>query len=311
MAMAAAAAAVPVGCVFGGCGSAGVLLETILAYDPTASYTLHLLYVFFVSALGWSEARHTPQRIPWLVHLLLATLFFITQHLHTAALEAGITHPVHLCLRSGSLVATFLVGHLAFAQSYTARQFACILLISCGIATVLAANDSVLIQRSSAVTASLDGWNAGTLYILLSLFLSAAMGQIQEASYARWGRADAEMLFFTHLLSLPFFVASFYLYHHPSGGGGGGGGAGSTLPSVAWSAATWTGAAGWVLSQWLCIRSVYWLTRSHGTLACTLLLTLRKFLSLLLSILLFRNPWTYQHTFGAAAVFGGTLFYTK
>ncbi|VDK78919.1 unnamed protein product [Anisakis simplex] len=59
--------------------------------------------------------------------------------------------------------------------------------------------------------------------------------------------------------------------------------------------------------QWVCIRFVYRLNAEVRALTVTLVVTLRKFLSLLISILWFKNPFTIQHWIGAILVFSGTL----
>ena len=43
----------------------------------------------------------------------------------------------------------------------------------------------------------------------------------------------------------------------------------------------------------------------------TLVVTLRKFVSLVLSILYFKNPFTLAHWFGAVCVFVGTFIFTE
>jgi UDP-xylose/UDP-N-acetylglucosamine transporter B4 len=47
------------------------------------------------------------------------------------------------------------------------------------------------------------------------------------------------------------------------------------------------------------------------SLSVTLLVTLRKFLSLLVSIIYFGNVFTSQHWLGTALVFGGTLVFSN
>lgn len=47
------------------------------------------------------------------------------------------------------------------------------------------------------------------------------------------------------------------------------------------------------------------------SLSVTLLVTLRKFFSLLVSILYFGNVFTVQHWIGTALVFGGTLAFSS
>lgn len=66
-----------------------------------------------------------------------------------------------------------------------------------------------------------------------------------------------------------------------------------------------------VITQYLCIRSVYILTTECASLTVTLVVTLRKFVSLLFSILYFKNPFTIYHWLGTGLVFFGTLIFTE
>uniref|UniRef100_A0A183G9Q7 TPT domain-containing protein n=1 Tax=Heligmosomoides polygyrus TaxID=6339 RepID=A0A183G9Q7_HELPZ len=59
--------------------------------------------------------------------------------------------------------------------------------------------------------------------------------------------------------------------------------------------------------RYFCIRFVYRLNSEVEALTVTLVVTLRKFLSLVVSIWWFQNPFTPQHWAGAALVFLGTL----
>lgn len=63
--------------------------------------------------------------------------------------------------------------------------------------------------------------------------------------------------------------------------------------------------------RYVCIRGVFILTTECASLTVTLVVTLRKFLSLIISILYFRNPFTAWHWVGTAVVFLGTLLYTE
>jgi len=59
----------------------------------------------------------------------------------------------------------------------------------------------------------------------------------------------------------------------------------------------------------VCIKSVFILTTEFTCLTVTLVVTLRKFLSLLISIAYFDNPFTASHWLGTAFVFTGTLLF--
>lgn len=61
----------------------------------------------------------------------------------------------------------------------------------------------------------------------------------------------------------------------------------------------------------MCIRGVFILTTECTSLTVTLVVTLRKFVSLIFSILYFKNPFTAWHWLGTLFVFVGTLMYTE
>ncbi len=63
-------------------------------------------------------------------------------------------------------------------------------------------------------------------------------------------------------------------------------------------------------TQFICISAVYRLTSECYSLTVTLVVTLRKFLSLLFSIWYFQNPFTLVHWAGTVLVFSGTLLFS-
>ncbi len=66
-----------------------------------------------------------------------------------------------------------------------------------------------------------------------------------------------------------------------------------------------------MLTQYFCIRSVFILTTECPSLIVTLVITLRKFLSLIFSIIYFQNEFTFNHYLGTAAVFLGTFLFSN
>lgn len=65
-----------------------------------------------------------------------------------------------------------------------------------------------------------------------------------------------------------------------------------------------------MLCRYVCIRGVFILTTECPSLFVTLIVTLRKFVSLLFSIFYFQNPFTLQHWLATALVFTGTLLFS-
>jgi solute carrier family 35 (UDP-xylose/UDP-N-acetylglucosamine transporter), member B4 len=64
-----------------------------------------------------------------------------------------------------------------------------------------------------------------------------------------------------------------------------------------------------VMTQLVCIIGVAKLTSITSSVSVNLVLSVRKFLSLVLSILIFKNQFGGMNWIGAAFVFVGTLFY--
>jgi len=60
----------------------------------------------------------------------------------------------------------------------------------------------------------------------------------------------------------------------------------------------------------VCVSSVFSLTAQCSSLTVNLVVTLRKFLSLLLSVIYFNNDFTAFHWLGTFLVFTGTLLFT-
>ncbi|KAJ3424822.1 udp-xylose and udp-n-acetylglucosamine transporter [Anaeramoeba flamelloides] len=63
------------------------------------------------------------------------------------------------------------------------------------------------------------------------------------------------------------------------------------------------------LTQYICIIGVYSLVTATNSLMVTFVITLRKFISLVISIFLFKNNFNLAHWIAAFLVFGGTIFF--
>ncbi|KAJ2609369.1 golgi uridine diphosphate-N- acetylglucosamine transporter [Coemansia sp. RSA 1365] len=66
-----------------------------------------------------------------------------------------------------------------------------------------------------------------------------------------------------------------------------------------------------VVSQLACASGVHQMTSMSTSLSLNVVLNLRKLISLILSVLLFRNPITPNMTLGCMLVFLGTFAYTQ
>jgi UDP-xylose/UDP-N-acetylglucosamine transporter B4 len=161
--------------------------------------------------------------------------------------------------------------------------------------------------------------------LFLALMLSATMGVFADNTYAKYGRGHTqENLFYSHMLSLPFFLIrmselrsqSLALFLEPS-------------PLTAYVAAQQFsyGRVDWLhvlmakvpiqlvylllnaCTQYFCIKGVNQLSARSSSLTVGIVLNIRKLVSLLLSIWLFGNRLAPGVLVGAAIVFvGGGLY---
>jgi drug/metabolite transporter (DMT)-like permease len=71
----------------------------------------------------------------------------------------------------------------------------------------------------------------------------------------------------------------------------------------------WITAAFNVVTQWACLTGVYSLISQADQITVNVVLTVRKFVSLMTSIYLFNNTFTGYHWLGALFVFAGASLY--
>lgn len=158
-------------------------------------------------------------------------------------------------------------------------------------------------------------FNPGLLIIFVAQVLSAIMGMYTEATYRKYGPQWKENLFYSHILSLPLFLPfapsmwrnlrvlskstplDLYIpFAQPLQP--------VQVPSqLAYLAAN-------VLTQYACIRGVNLLAANASALTVTIILSIRKLVSLLLSIWLFGNTLTASTLLSAAVVFGAAGLYS-
>ncbi|NXP25312.1 S35B4 protein, partial [Scytalopus superciliaris] len=246
--------------------------------------------------------------IPVRYYFMMVAMFFTVSVVNNYALNLNISMPLHMIFRSGSLIASMALGIIILKKRYSVSKYTSIALVSLGIFTCTfmsakqVASDSNLHEE--------DGLQV-FLWWLLGI-MSARMGIFQETLYKRFGKHSKEALFYNHALPLPgFLLLAPNIYQHahavlfsqsePF-----------QLPLLGLSIPImWFYLFMNVLTQYVCIRGVFTLTTECSSLTVTLVVTLRKFVSLIFSILYFHNPFTGWHWLGTALVFLGTLLYTE
>jgi len=321
--------------VFIGCCSNVVFLELLITAHSgsgniiTFAQFLVVAVEGFINEMNWGQKKNV---IPFSYYFYLVLMFLSVNVLNNYALNFHIPLPLHMIFRSGSLIANLIMGMLLLKKRYTISKYLAVVSITIGICISTIASSKSKVSSSpvnvtseesddpaaagdTAAAAStppvpLIEWSIGIGMLTFALFASALMGIYQEKMYAKFGKHPHEALFFVHALSLPAFALMWpdisrhaALYQASPI---------LTIPIISKYVSVpsmWVWLFGNVVTQLMCIKGVYILTSEVSSLVCTLVVTLRKFSSLLFSIYYFENPFSVHHWIGTSLVFGGTIIF--
>jgi len=304
-----------------GCCTNVIFLELIIQQDPGAGnlVTFAQFLLIAIEGLIFTTKFFTVKpKVPFSSWIILVIMYFLVSVSNNYALNFNIPMPLHMIFRAGSLMANMLMGIALLGKRYSLTKYLSVLMITIGIAvcTIMSAKSSPKVDSTKS-----DSENAthaeeekfwlvvGITLLTFALFMSARMGIYQEVIYGKFGKHPKEALFYTHALPLPGFLllAPDILAHWNIA-------MSSTpilipvlnisIPSLLLYL------LGNIITQYVCISAVFVLTTECASLTVTMVVTLRKFLSLLFSILYFNNPFTLYHWLGTALVFGGTLLFS-
>ncbi|XP_017461091.1 PREDICTED: UDP-xylose and UDP-N-acetylglucosamine transporter [Rhagoletis zephyria] len=312
--------------VFVGCCSNVVFLEYLVKEDPGSGNLITFSQFLFIAIEGLVHIVVTGNlkpKIPLRNYTLLVVMFFITSVANNFAFDFNIPMPLHMIFRAGSLIANMIMGILILKKRYIFSKYLSVFMITAGIilctiisgSSVKSATVSTPTENSNAVHSDFFIWTLGIALLSIALFISAYMGICQETLYKRFGKHPQEALLYTHLIPLPgFFFIYKNIWEHFS--------IAVASEPMTLPVASLIGLKVQipqmlfylicnVITQYLCISSVYVLTTECASLTVTLVVTLRKFVSLLFSIVYFKNPFTTYHWIGTGLVFVGTIIFTE
>ncbi|XP_072948962.1 UDP-xylose and UDP-N-acetylglucosamine transporter [Epargyreus clarus] len=314
-------AALAICMVFVGCCSNVIFLELVVKEDPGAGNLATFLQFLFIAIIGFCTVGKFgtgERKIPFKQYILLVGFFWISSVANNYAFDFNISMPLHMIFRAGSLMANMAMGVWILKKKYPPLKYVAIFMISAGIAicTIVSSGD-VKAPRETHVDAAEEErlqfidwlwWCLGIAILTFALFVSARMGIFQESLYSKYGKHPWEALYYAHLLPLVLWLPTIpNIIGHVK--------VATDTPLMILFGVTLPRQVMWlvlyVLTQGLCISAVYVLTTECASLTVTLTVTLRKFVSLLFSILYFRNPFTVGHWIGTLLVFIGTLIFTE
>ncbi|KAL2216874.1 putative UPD-GlcNAc transporter (Mnn2-2) [Thermoascus aurantiacus ATCC 26904] len=314
---------VMVSLIFGGCCAnvcdisaanelflTGCLIGPLITFVQFVVTALFTLPAFLSFSAGPRSLFLRPRAVPiksWLIY----TAFFMTVNLlNNWAFAYKISVPLHIILRSGGPVSSMAVGYLYNSKRYSRMQVLAVLLLTLGVVGAALADASAKGQSMEiGIGSDEDGSSlitsvTGFMILALAMILASFQGVYADRLYEMYGRSHwREALLYSHMLSLPFFLPT---YPHLSSQF-------RALLSSPPMLSLLSSVVAYLLlnavTQYLCIRGVHLLSANSSSLTVTIVLNIRKLVSLLLSIYLFGNVLATGVLVGAALVFiGGGLY---
>jgi len=282
-----------------------VSLEHMMKLVPSAGSTISFFQFTFIAFEGlvfYSKFFRTPRKIPLQNYLWMILLFFSSTITNMMALSSNIPMPLHMIFKSGSLVANMLMGYLVLGKTYEKSKTFSVILVSIGICICTFTSKSSNEDMNVSLMMLL-----GICFMIFSLITSARLGVYQESIFSTYGKHTREAAFYNHIIPLPIFIflapsiiKNIILFNETSTYSL----LGFQLPIM------WYYLSANLVTQYICIRCVFKLSAELSSLTVTLLVTLRKFLSLVISVVYFGNYFATSQWFGACCVLTGTLIYT-
>ncbi|KAF9107087.1 golgi uridine diphosphate-N- acetylglucosamine transporter [Mortierella sp. GBA35] len=282
----------------------------------------------------WRYIPHLKKRkIPITRWLAIVVMFFAVSVLNNQSLAYKISVPLHIIFRSGGLMVGMVLGMIFMKKRYSRSQIFAVTIVTLGViyaTTNAKANAPQKVSSSSKPqqdSASNPGdYAIGVFMLTIALIVSSLMGLLQEATYQTYGAEWREGLFYSHFLALPMFlvfysdiVEQFRIFNRST-----------PIPvlqlirqigpylpsSVAYALSSVTIPRLWIflavntLTQFMCISGVHRLTSLSSALTLNFILNLRKFSSLLISVLYFENGFGFEMAVGTSLVLLGTVMYS-
>ncbi|RVX74545.1 hypothetical protein B0A52_01671 [Exophiala mesophila] len=331
--------------IFGGCCSNVYTLEALISTSPSSGSLITALQ-FLVVALttlpphlslhrGWKNLYLKPRSVPIRKWVIYTAYFLAINILNNMAFGYRISIPLHIILRSAGPVTTMAVGRLYGGKRYPVQKVVAVFLLFAGV--VVAATSDAMSKSQSAsesekeregmmtssssasdevLLSSMSAQIPGFALLASALLLSAMMGLYTDDMYAKHGRSSSitlETLFYSHGLSLPFFATQFSSLQSQlvtltalSSSASSSSSSSFSLFSIPWPVVLLLLNA---TTQLLCIVGVNRLSAQSSSLTVSMVLNVRKLISLVLSIWLFGNTLPAGVLVGAVVVFiGGGLY---
>jgi len=321
--------------VYGGCCANAFSLESLMSQNAGLGSALTFCQLIFIAAQSLPSFLRVdtgkfpprlslkPRAVPLYLWVGCVVLLTAVSLLNNWAFACRVPVSLQILIRSAGLGVAMAIGYLFSNKRYTRLQICAVVIVTVGVS--LATYSRPVKRMAVKPTATPHSWPTPTtqgeddaaLYLVgvgllvVSLALSGALGILQERIFQTYGPHWRESVFYTHMLSIPFFVILGLLPEVRSGIR-----TSFTPLYIEDQGINVTAARALIvllvnlLTQDMCVKGVNRLTTRMSSVSANLVMTGRKAASLCLSVWWFDSKgWNRGMSIGAALVLCGTLLY--
>jgi len=261
-----------------------------------------------------------PRKVPLHKWFFMVLVFFSSSFLNNLVFKYNISMPIHIIFRSSSIIVNIAMSRLILKRKYTLHQVLSILLVTAGliITTLSSGKKQTKIKEENY---DFKDWIKGIAILMMTSFIGSFMGIYQEYIFKRYPNSWKECLFYKHLLSMPIFLflipqikEQWKLFNlSPKNS------LGHYIPYINMPSyisnmqiqGIWLYVALNILTQYICISGIQKLSSICSSVTLNLILSIRKFTSLILSVILFKNIFPFWSWIGSIFVFVGIIWYAR
>ncbi|EMR11679.1 hypothetical protein PNEG_00116 [Pneumocystis murina B123] len=314
--------------IFGGCCSNIFVLETIIKKEPNSGLLITFFQFLYITIEGLIYNFFTrstlliKRNVPIRSWMIIVSLFFMATFLNNKAYSYGISVPMHIITQSGGIFILVILEWLYINKKPNIYEILAIMILTSG---VIIANISNISKKYSS-DLSMPEYTKGIIILIISQILRSFMSIYMEKTFKLYSPNWKEVNFYMHFFSFLFYIPMlpkiysqtklfncfqtpfisqknlstnlykyldiflkfkipktsnylFYLYIN-------------------------------IITQSLCVQGINRLNVISTALTANIILNLRKFISLILSIYMFENKRNFGTISGIILVFSGSIWYS-
>lgn len=333
--------------IFGGCCGSVATLETLInnkltnvnQVDFDIGNLVTFCQFFFITVLGLPRfisfkkrndgsrlfmPRFKPLHVPLRIYIVSVLLFFFSSVGNNMIFNYNITMPIHITFRCFSIVLTMVTCSLINGKKYSKIQVGSTIFLTFGalIASLyrnreFELGDIYQLDLTNMIFVKDTLFLKGMVILFISSMMSSLLSAYDERIYMKYDKHWEENMFYCHLLSLPLFIISNHnkllntakalmIYSSPRY---------NLFTVPRWNRHIYISHSVLVLitnlvAQSICITGVNILSSHTNALTLSVVLLVRKFVSLLLSVIFFNNRLSKTSYIGITIVFFGAFLYS-